>query len=589
MNQSRHTLFRRRVQTGVLALVTPALLATAPPCSAGGKPPRQEEVRKVVAPVSTDDLLLDPSRERRADALARYAAGFSAELRRDYDTALLHYRKASELEPDAIVVHNHIIDILLRHKRDLSAAAAHIERALRFHPKSFDLRVRLGDVLRDNRQDEKAVQAYRKALELDPHGLLAYARMAGMFSAQKNLSEAVRLLDEAAQQPAKDADYWVRLGNYYRTLLQSSPAEARQLKVSQKSVAAFEKAAVITPKDALTLLQLAQAHYINQDIPAAIAHYNRVLALKPDEFSVRRQLLDLYNQSGDKEKALAEWDKLIEALPESHVAKWEQYFERGKLYGELKQHENALEDFRRAAALNPRHAEPPVQVAYSAMNLKNYDLARQTLEKAAENFPKAFGVQHALAVLHSELKEYDKAVAAYERTETLAQENNVELNNEFYFFHGAACERNGDRDKAALLFQKAIELNPRYSDALNYLGYMWADNGINLDKALEFIQRAVELEPDNAAYLDSLGWAHFKKGNLDEALKWLNKAESRLEQPEAEIFDHIADVHEKLGAREEAIRYWKKALGAEPANEKIKDKLQRALGDSGQKENNATP
>jgi tetratricopeptide (TPR) repeat protein len=585
MNQRRHTLFCGRVQTGILVLVAPALLAAALPLHAGGKPPRKEEAQKVVAPPSTDDLLLDPSRERRADALARYAAGFSAELRRDYDTALMHYRRAAELEPDAVFVHNHIIEILYRHKRDLPATAAHIERALRYNPKNFDLRVRLGDVLRDDRQTEKAVQAYRKALEIDPQGLLAYARLAGMFSAQKNLAEAVKVLDEAAQQPAKDADYWVRLGNYYRTLLQSSPPEARNLKVPQKSVAAFEKAAAITPKDSLTLLQLAQAHYINQDIPAAISFYNKVLAIKPDEFSVRRQLLDLYTQSGDKEKALGEWDKLIESLPDTHIAKWEQYFERGKLYTELKQHENAFEDFQRAATLNPRNADARVQLAFSAMNLKKFEFARETLEKAQKDFPKAFAVPNALAVLHGELKEYDKAVAAYELTESLAQESNVELNHEFYFFYGSACERKGDRDKAAMLFEKAIELNPRYADALNYLGYMWADNGMHLDKALELIKRAVELEPDNAAYLDSLGWVHFKKGNLDEALKWLTKAESKLEQPEAEILDHIADVHDKLGAREQAIRYWKKALEAEPANEKIKDKLHRALGDSGQKEN----
>jgi tetratricopeptide (TPR) repeat protein len=589
MNQLRLTPFCGRVQRGIVILVAAVFLAAPLACVAGGKPPRKADVNKVVAPPSTDDLLLDPSRERRADALARYAAGFSAELRRDYDTALAHYRKAVELEPDAVVVHNQIIEILLRHKRDLPAAAAHLERAIRLNPKNFDLRVRLGDVLRDDRQYEKAIQAYRKAIELDPQGLLAYARLAGMLSAQKKMPEAVRTLDEAAQQPSKDSGYWVRLGNYYRTLLQSAPADARQLGIPQKAVQSFEKAAALAPTDSLTLLQLAQAHQLNQDIPAAIVFYNKVLALKPDEFSVRRQLLDLYAQSGEKQKALGEWDKLIESLPDTHVAKWEQYFERGKLYAELKQHENALEDFRRAAALNPRHPDPRVQLAFSAMNLKKLELARETLEKAQQDFPKAVVVQNALAVLHAELKQYDKAVAAYERTEVLAQESNIELNHEFYFFYGAACERNGDRDRAALLFEKAIELNPRHANALNYLGYMWADNGMNLDRALDLIKRAVELEPDNAAFLDSLGWAYFRKGNFDEALKWLNKAESKLKQPEAEIYDHLAEVHEKRGAREEAIRYWKKALEAEPDNTKIQNKLQRALEISGQKEKEVAP
>jgi len=51
---------------------------------------------------------------------------------------------------------------------------------------------------------------------------------------------------------------------------------------------------------------------------------------------------------------------------------------------------------------------------------------------------------------------------------------------------------------------------------MNYLGYMWAERGVNLPKARELIEKAVKLEPKNAAYLDSLAWVIYK---LDQPRK----------------------------------------------------------------------
>ena len=49
-------------------------------------------------------------------------------------------------------------------------------------------------------------------------------------------------------------------------------------------------------------------------------------------------------------------------------------------------------------------------------------------------------------------------------------------------------------------------MSPDFSEAMNYLGYMWAERGVNLSRAKELIDKAVKLEPKNAAYPDSLAW-----------------------------------------------------------------------------------
>ncbi|MFO1512142.1 MAG: tetratricopeptide repeat protein [Verrucomicrobiota bacterium] len=69
-----------------------------------------------------------------------------------------------------------------------------------------------------------------------------------------------------------------------------------------------------------------------------------------------------------------------------------------------------------------------------------------------------------------------------------------------------------DRVEAEKYFEKSIALSPTNSEALNYLGYMWAEKGEKLEQARELIERALKLEPDNAAFLRQSGLGLFPDG-----------------------------------------------------------------------------
>ncbi|MDR0719361.1 MAG: tetratricopeptide repeat protein, partial [Treponema sp.] len=77
--------------------------------------------------------------------------------------------------------------------------------------------------------------------------------------------------------------------------------------------------------------------------------------------------------------------------------------------------------------------------------------------------------------------------------------------------------------------------------ALNGLGYVLVDSGIDLLRGLRCCKKAVDLKPQNAAYLDSLGWAYYKNGDILEARTWLRRA---LEAAPAqkEIKEHLKIV-----------------------------------------------
>ena len=71
--------------------------------------------------------------------------------------------------------------------------------------------------------------------------------------------------------------------------------------------------------------------------------------------------------------------------------------------------------------------------------------------------------------------------------------------------------------------RKALELQPEQPHVLNYLGYSWIDQGVNLDEGMKMIKRAVEQRPDDGYIVDLLGWAYYRIGNYEDAVKNLER------------------------------------------------------------------
>src|SRR5207245_2843271 len=68
------------------------------------------------------------------------------------------------------------------------------------------------------------------------------------------------------------------------------------------------------------------------------------------------------------------------------------------------------------------------------------------------------------------------------------------------------------------------ELNPKNAAALNYLGYTYAEMGVQLEEAERLIRRALEIEPDDGFYVDSLGWVYYQRGDYGRAVEQPERA-----------------------------------------------------------------
>ena len=141
------------------------------------------------------------------------------------------------------------------------------------------------------------------------------------------------------------------------------------------------------------------------------------------------------------------------------------------------------------------------------------------------------------------------------------------------FWLGASYERTARHEEAEQAFQALLEIDGDFAPALNYLGYMWADQGRNLEEALVLVERAVALEPDNGAYVDSLGWALFRFGRYEQARELLERA-ARLVPGDAIISEHLGDVYLAVGRPAEARVHYERALSLDGDNAgEVSDKL----------------
>lgn len=151
-------------------------------------------------------------------------------------------------------------------------------------------------------------------------------------------------------------------------------------------------------------------------------------------------------------------------------------------------------------------------------------------------------------------EQYTKAAEAY--TKALALTGGTNPSDwRFYYVRGIAYERAKEWPKAEADFQEALKLNPDQPQVLNYLGYSWIDQDMNLEPALEMIEKAVAAQPQDGYIVDSLGWAFYKLNRIDEAVKTLEQA-VLLRPNDAEINDHLGDAYWKAGRKLEAKFQW---------------------------------
>jgi tetratricopeptide (TPR) repeat protein len=180
-----------------------------------------------------------------------------------------------------------------------------------------------------------------------------------------------------------------------------------------------------------------------------------------------------------------------------------------------------------------------------------------------------------LASFCEELERFDEALKALQ----LGLDKD-DQNGRLHFRLGVVYDKMGQKDQSISAMKNVLRLTPNDAEALNYLGYTYADLGINLDEAETLIQTALSLKPNDGYITDSLGWVYFKRGNYAQALEWLTKA-VKLIPDDPVILEHLGDVYLQMDRKDKALNFYQQSLkkknrdtGPSPLKEKIRTLMQ---------------
>jgi tetratricopeptide (TPR) repeat protein len=189
---------------------------------------------------------------------------------------------------------------------------------------------------------QEAIEAYTKAIELDPNFALAYSDRSADYIYLGNHWQALRDCDRAIELDPKLAGAYINRGVAYENL-----GDYKQ------AIRNYDKAIELDPKIANAYNNRGFAYYELGDHRQAIRDYERAIELDPRYAWAYTNRGAAYGELGDYRQAIRDCDKAIELDPKYAKA----YYNRGVAYGLLKNFEQAINDLKIAARLGHKGAQ----------------------------------------------------------------------------------------------------------------------------------------------------------------------------------------------------------------------------------------
>ena len=545
----RSVLFRVR-PVGFLMVL--AVLVAGCRTSAPGQAPVPK-----VAPVSS---AAQADWERRAEAHAAFAAGLVRGMNGDSEGLLSYFERVTEKD---LSNYELVADVARRFLQQgkTDRALKLLDRVAERPDAPGELHALHGVALTSVGRTAEALKAYMRAAERPPVIVAVYQAVVRILADDRRTAEALPLLIRARKSFATEPGSLLDIADLYRVI---GSADARwQVQAKAAALEVLAQVRSLKPEDPALALRLSDRYAQLGQADQAESVLRELQERAPRNSAAVSRLAELYLRSG----RIPEASRQLEALRKIDPANPVTYYFLGVVALEEKQFERARNHFERAILINPGLEPAHTDLAVALLSLLRPEEAVNVLDRARKEVPPSFRIEYLSGVARSQLKRFDQALEAYSAAEKLGSTNQPPLtDHRFYFQVGALLERKGDETKSIEYLEKALELKPDYDDALNHLGYMWAEKGKNLPKARAMIEQALKAEPENPAYMDSMGWVLFKLGKHSEALDWLLKARQRMTEPDATVLDHVGDAAAACARWDLAREAWAASLKVEASS-----------------------
>lgn len=520
-----------------------------------------------------------------------YLWGKSAELggQERYEEAVEAYEKALVCDEHATYVMRDLAVLLLRMNRR-QHALIWLEKLLAINPDDLQTASLIANIYVADGKVDEAEAVYKRLLALDPENQQVLLMLGTFYAHQRRYEEAESILEQLLSLDSNSADGYLYLARLYR-----------ELRLLDRAARYYDKTLSLRWS---TLVAIEAADLLERMSRYGDAEKLYLRMLDEDEANehARLQLAEIYSKQGEVEKAVAVLQELknyslepqqvdlaigrilvgsnrldeAEAHFKEMIDNYPEFEEARTLLALVYYDKGDKEQAVRQLSTIPRDSENyPDAVLMQVrilVEMGDFQRAESILTDAIESGVEPLSRMYTLlASLYQKGGRMEDARKIYKQALALFAED-----HQVYFEYGIFLDKSGDQQGALEAMNKVLELNPDDPYALNYIGYTWADKGINLEKAKEYLQEAVRQLPQDGFVRDSLGWAYFKLGETDAAIRELGAA-SEMEPEDPTIAEHLGDAYACKGDFEEAAKNYERALkfsAEKEKRQKVRDKLQ---------------
>jgi tetratricopeptide (TPR) repeat protein len=495
---------------------------------------------------------LDPT-----STTAQYGVGRMQIRRGDLEDGLQQLRAVLRQEPDHSQVRRSLGDGLLGLVGPVTALGAHRERILllteaaSYLPQHPEVHLRLGWAYFYDEDYERAVDSFRKLIELRPEDDRWLQPMCSALDRLQRYAEGVDILRDFLHRYPNNAMAHFNLG----FCLSKSGDKLGALQKYHDSLA-------LDPGHAKALTNIGE---ILDAVPEC-KEKDRLLdqiALLPTTLTRGRILscqirVDRGHTQGVEED-LAELTTQTRDRSELH--------DIGKAQEELEDYSGVVATFQKAIELDPGYGHGYMHLGQAFEKLGQDDAALTALENSlglgAGNEVDANDV----AIAFGRLGDHERALRAYEEA--------IRINPGYALAHsnlGSQLFLVGDTEAAIQVTEKALRLDPTldlaHVNLASYLAVNPEATAKEAQRAVELARRALELlEASSREHLFGYGWsvlslAQYRTGNYPGSVQSGEKALFYYTEPSPRTLLILALSHHRFGSETQANEFFDQALEA---------------------------
>ena len=210
---------------------------------------------------------------------------------------------------------------------------------------------------------------------------------------------------------------------------------------------------------AIVLGRRAEIYRLGGRYPKAIADFDNIIQLQPDNAEAFANRGSLYGMTGGLDKAIADYSKAIELKPDDASY----FLGRGSIYRRKGDNDRVIADLSKVISLKPDSFPWFRGDAYRALwfrceayyNKGDHDRAITDCDKALQISPADMMVLMLRGKAYNAKRDFDRAIADFDKVI-----QNLGNYSDAYFSRGVAYISKGDNDRAIADFGKVIQLQP---------------------------------------------------------------------------------------------------------------------------------